>query len=707
MQKIFTILLLSVLLGTQVQAQVNRCATSEHEAILRAKDPNYDAKRAQLESFTAKAIEKRQTEANYKSEATDLVVTIPVVFHVVYKTAAQNISDTYLLQQLDILNKDFRRLNEDTTDTPEDFAAVAGDAGIEFCLASIDPNGNPTTGIIRYETDVNSWSTNDDIKFAAEGGADAWPADSYLNFWVGNLGAFLLGYAQFPGGPDVTDGVVIHYEHVGYNDAGYPYHLGRTATHEVGHWLNLRHIWGDDTNCAGSDLVADTPNQKVENYGCPGFPETDACSATFPGIMFQNYMDYSDDACMNLFTQGQAERMWALFEPGGDRYGLTASEGCGLQPHDAQAIMSLPGGTVCDLTVTPQVTIKNHGSEVLTSLDITYSIDGGTPLTYDWTGSLASAASTVVTLPAVTVTEDEHTLEVTVDNPNGFIDADLSDNTVESEFVVNMGTMALPLAQGFETSGFPYTGYTLYNPDGEEEWERTNLAAATGTYSIYINHFSNSNIGEADEFVLPAYNFTGLPEVEFTFDVAYALYTADGTYSDTLEVLVSNDCGASWDLMYKKANPDLQTAPVHTISFKPTDEEWRNESIDLSSYIGSEQVFVKFRTITNYENNLYIDNININDGTIQSISGMAHDFAINLYPNPSDDMVQVRYNMPIGGEGTISITDLVGKVVYSEQINVIGGVNNLTINTAELAPGYYQVQISTNGLKSGESLIIE
>jgi len=702
MRKIYVLLFISILTTAAVNGQVNRCSTVEHEAILKAKDPNYDAKRAEIEAFTARVAKKKLT--GMKSGAD--VIKIPVVFHVVYKTAGQNISDALLLSQLNILNEDLRRINADTTDTPDAFGDVAADCNIEFCLAQIDPNGNITTGINRYETDVTSFNTNDDVKFAAEGGADAWPADSYLNFWVCNLGASLLGYAQFPGGPDETDGVVIHYNHVGDNPAGYPYHLGRTATHEVGHWLNLRHIWGDDTNCAGSDLVDDTPNQKVETYGCPGFPKTDVCSATSPGIMFQNYMDYSDDACMNIFTEGQKERMLALFEVGGSRYNLTNSEGCGLQPYDAQAIASLPGGTVCALTVNPQVTIKNHGLETLTSLDIIYSIDGGAATTFNWTGSLLSTEVETVSLPAVTVAEGEHTMEATLENPNGFIDADMSDNVTETEFLVNLSSLPLPLSEGFEASGFPYDGYTIANPDGGEGWERTSTAAAIGTYSIYINHFNNNAIGAIDQFVLPAYNLTGAAEIVFTFDVAYALYTASGEFSDTLEVLVSDNCGTSWSSVYKKANPDLQTAPVHTISFKPEDDEWRNESIDLSSFLGSDQIFVKFNTISDYENNLYIDNINLNDGTIQNITNL-NDFAVSLYPNPTSGDVQLRCNLPIVGPGTISISNVVGQVVYTSDVTVMSGINVFNLNTAAYPAGYYNVSIIANGLQASESLIIE
>ena len=248
------------------------------------------------------------------------VVTIPVVVHVVYRTATENISDDQIQSQLDVLNDDFRRLNSDATTN----WSQAADAEIEFCLATVDPNGNATTGITRTSTSVNGFGTNDAVKFNSQGGKDAWPRDDYLNFWVCNIGGGILGYAQFPGGPAATDGVVNGYQYTGtIGTASAPFDLGRTATHEVGHWLNLRHIWGDGA-CGVDDFVSDTPQSDAPNYGCA--TGHSSCGST---DMVENYMDYSDDSCMNLFTQGQKTRMQALFGPGGSRVSLLSSNGCG------------------------------------------------------------------------------------------------------------------------------------------------------------------------------------------------------------------------------------------------------------------------------------------------------------------------------------------------------------------------------------------
>lgn len=273
----------------------------------------------------AKVLQEIETHTNnwiknHAGSSTRAVVTIPVVFHVVYRTSTENISDAQLQSQLDVLTDDFRRLNSDADGT----WSQAADTEIEFCLASVDPNGNATTGITRTSTTVNGFGTNDAVKFNSSGGKDAWPAADYLNFWVCNIGGGILGYAQFPGGSASTDGVVCDYRYTGtIGTATAPFDLGRTATHEVGHWLNLRHIWGDGP-CSADDFVSDTPTSDAPNYGCT--PTHVSCSST---DMVQNYMDYSDDACMNLYTLGQKNRMQALFGSGGFRESLLSSNGCG------------------------------------------------------------------------------------------------------------------------------------------------------------------------------------------------------------------------------------------------------------------------------------------------------------------------------------------------------------------------------------------
>lgn len=250
-----------------------------------------------------------------------VTVTIPVVVHVVYNTPAQNISKKQIQSQIKVLNRDFRATNPDKSQVPVPWKGLIGDANIQFALAKIDPDGKPTDGITRTKTTRLSFGANDAVKRAAEG-KTAWTRDSYLNLWVCSLGGGLLGYAQFPGGPAETDGVVINYKAFGTSGTAVaPFNLGRTATHEVGHWLNLRHIWGDTPDCSGTDAVNDTPNAAGPNFGKPGFPHI-SCGNGPSGDMFMNYMDYVDDAAMFMFTIEQVARMQSALDGARSSLGL-------------------------------------------------------------------------------------------------------------------------------------------------------------------------------------------------------------------------------------------------------------------------------------------------------------------------------------------------------------------------------------------------
>src|SRR5258706_1591051 len=289
--------------------KIRNCGTMEvHERPLRTV-PDYADARADSETRAWRFATGRSLLARSG------VTVIPVVVHVVHKTSAQDISDAQIHSQIDVLNRDYRKTNPDVASTPAAFAPLAADARVQFELATTDPNGAATNGIHRVATTTDAFSNDDKVKASATGGADPWPSDRYLNIWVCQLGNNLLGYAQFPGGPTDTDGVVIL--HSGFGSTGTaaaPFALGRTATHEVGHWLNLRHIWGDDgTGCNGSDFVNDTPNAAGPNYGAPAFPHV-TCMNGPSGDLFMNYMDYVDDAAMVMFTNDQVTRVQACLD---------------------------------------------------------------------------------------------------------------------------------------------------------------------------------------------------------------------------------------------------------------------------------------------------------------------------------------------------------------------------------------------------------
>jgi hypothetical protein len=330
-----SVIIASTLFATILSVNAQKCGSMEvYNQHLQ--DPAFVQRRQQIEDHT-----RDFTQFASQNDVQRVVYTIPVVFHVVYQNQTENISDAQLQSQIDVLNEDFRKLNSNFNSTPSVFQGVASDMEFEFCMATVDPNGSATNGITRTQTTVTSFNTNDNVKFNSSGGKNAWPADEYLNIWVADLGNSLLGYAQFPGDAASTDGVVLHYTTVGrppanpFNNA---YNLGRTATHEIGHWMNLYHIWGNENSgcgnqagSAGTDEVSDTPVQDDATIGCPNWPQV-SCSNGPNGDMFVNYMDYMDDACATMFTNGQKTRARAVFATGGARNSLLSSPACGSTP---------------------------------------------------------------------------------------------------------------------------------------------------------------------------------------------------------------------------------------------------------------------------------------------------------------------------------------------------------------------------------------
>ncbi|MBI2440584.1 MAG: VCBS repeat-containing protein [Lentisphaerae bacterium] len=309
-----------------------RCGTMPYLEFQLSQDPEMARRREVLEEHVRR-FKARQIARELAPE----VITIPVVVHVVYNTSTQNITDAQIQSQITVLNLDFRRLNADAGNTRTNFQGIASDPEIEFQLATRDPNGNPTDGITRTFTSVTSFYFDDAVKYDAQGGKDIWDRDRYLNIWVCNLHSY-AGYAQMPGGSAATDGVVVQYSCFGssdYNDGSFvlaaPYDKGRVATHEIGHWLNLHHTF--EGSCAGmststcssaGDLCCDTPPVSSPSYSCTN--TVDSCSETPNQIDQQeNYMDYNADACMNMFSRDQTDRMRALFTPGGFRESLLSS----------------------------------------------------------------------------------------------------------------------------------------------------------------------------------------------------------------------------------------------------------------------------------------------------------------------------------------------------------------------------------------------
>ncbi|KAB1160462.1 T9SS type A sorting domain-containing protein [Tenacibaculum aiptasiae] len=313
-------------IGATFAQQKRTCYAMEDIEERKATDPGLENRMKEIEKFTQKRVKEMES---YQGKVNGSIITIPVVVHVLYTNSTNNISDAQILSQIDVLNKDFRRTNTDKTNK----WSQAADTQIEFAMAKVDPNGNATTAITRKQVSGADWGTKfkayNAMKSSASGGVDPWNTAEYLNMWIvpkmtntsPQGDRTILGFAQFPGGSAATDGLVMIHDAFGSTGTLNPsFNLGRTTTHEIGHYLNLRHIWGDG-GCGVDDFVSDTPESDAPNYGC----KTGHVSCGSED-MVQNFMDYSDDACMNLFTVGQKNRMRAVLEAGGSRRSLALSD---------------------------------------------------------------------------------------------------------------------------------------------------------------------------------------------------------------------------------------------------------------------------------------------------------------------------------------------------------------------------------------------
>jgi hypothetical protein len=362
MKIFFTIVSLTIVFYTSAQ----RCGTAEY---------------LQSRPLNNRISQRTATEkAGGRDTLKDEVIIIPVVVHVLYNTQQQNISDAQILSQINSLNQDYRRQNADTANTPQAFKKVAADVRIQFCLAKVDPQGYHTTGIVRKYTKAEFFQNDDKMKFSSQGGDDAWDATKYLNLWVCNLFNLTLGYGVLPGSPLEKDGVVIKYNVFGtVGTLLAPYNKGRTATHEIGHWLGLKHLWGDSS--CGDDGIADTPPQQAANYGCSSFPHLSQCSINSYGDMFMNFMDFSNDACMNVFTQGQKAEMRSLFALGGPRNSFLNSTACDSS-NAAAGPLPKPVDSVLKITIYPNPfnnvvhVTANQDKEIVGKVLKLYSITG-------------------------------------------------------------------------------------------------------------------------------------------------------------------------------------------------------------------------------------------------------------------------------------------------------------------------------------------
>ena len=628
-----------------------RCYTDEMEAIRRQNNPSLES----TESFENWIDES--TLFNQSALIVGGVYQIPVVFHVVHNGEAvgtgTNISFAAMQSQLDVLNEDFRKILGSNGYNTHPSGA---DTEIEFCMAQRRPNGSAfpggENGVNRINRNTAGFTAppfstayiNATIKTYTYNGGVAtatlgWSPDRYLNIWVCNISGGTLGYAQFPESPlggmgcgtqsAATDGVVFLYNSIGKSSvtgfAG-PYNEGRTATHEIGHWLGLRHIWGDG-GCTVDDFCNDTPLAGAANYGCP--VGTNSCTAApDAGVdMIENYMDYTDDLCMNIFTNDQKMRMRIVLEASPRRALLITSDACvPPNPSDAAVVNVLnPMGDNCPGSITPSVVLRNRGSNNLTSATVNYRIDNGTTTTFAWTGSITPGNSATVALPAFTSVLGAHTFKTWSTLPNGITDPSPSLDTSSIQFMVSNGLEA-PFIENFDGGEFPPDiRWVVNNPNSDcYEWlgaAATSITGVLDNVAAQMPGFGNTTAGTENLitpiFVLPC-NAT---VANIQFDVAYRRRNNTPANYERLYIEISENCGTTWNVtpIYDKTGTTLQVLTATTGSYyTPVGiTDWRTETVNLLPYVTGTSKNVKFRirAVAANGNNIYIDNFRFNATT--------------------------------------------------------------------------------------------
>lgn len=623
MKKImFTLLALSGLIAVQSNAQ-RVCGSADHYHEMMMTNPDFKSNHELQE-------QKTQEYLSHPEHQVRALKTIPVVVHVVYNTAAQNVSDAQIQSQIDVLNKDFRKLNTDWTGTPAVFQSLVADCEIEFCLAKQDPNGNPSTGIVRKSTTVTAFGTNDAVKKNAQGGDDAWNSSKYLNLWVCNLSGGVLGYAQFPGGPAATDGVVITYTGFGtIGTAAAPFNKGRTATHEVGHWLNLFHIWGDDGSaCTGSDQVGDTPNQGSEYYGCPTFPQV-SCSNGPNGAMFMNYMDYTDDACMYMFTVGQKARMDALFTTGGLRASLLTSAGCTVPTGNT---CGTPSGLAASGITTSGATVSWSAISGATSYNVQYKL---------------STAASWTTVTSTTTSKALTGLSAS------------SSYNVQVQAVCSAGTSTYSSVLSFSTTGTAPACSNNYESNNTR-----NTATSIAANSTIKSMLATSS--DKDYFKIVTTN--AAPKLKVTLstlpgDYDLKLYNASGTLIGTSQL------GGT-------------ASETITINTAPTGSTYYAY---VYGYGGAYSSSICY-TLTNVTS---ATNLKIESSELEATNKVD----ISIYPNPASDQLNIEFYSIENPSVIVNVYSTLGQKVITNAIQTIEGQNKSMLDVSTLKNGMYILEI--------------
>jgi hypothetical protein len=663
--------------------------------------------------ITKKIVEKNSKPQIMKVQAETRV--IPVVVHVLHNGTAvgvqANISDAQILSQIRVLNEDFRRKNADAIRTPAEFLPVAADANIEFVLAKQDPNGLPTTGIVRKQGPKTIYAPEDATLI---GQTSQWNPEEYLNMWVVPLVSPFLGYATFPTSnlpglnfsptAAIRDGITVDYLFFGTGPGTAANTTGRTATHEVGHYLGLRHIWGDEAGCELDDFVQDTPSQdNPNNTICNDNPSRFSCGNS---NMIQNYMDYTPDPCMNLFTKGQVDRFDVVLTNSPRRATLVNSRGTKdpiLPSRDVSLSKVVnPADALCQTNVAPQVEIQNRGFELVSSVRIEFRWNGNLIESKRFTTELRTTEKVTLTFGNLDTRGEVNEFSFTVVQVNDQADLVSSNNTLSTR-PVQQGQLTLPYAVSLST--LPET-WIIGNPDQSLTWEKTNLTIdGSAQPALFIRHYEYEAQGQLDYFISPQIDLTKYPNAQLVFEVAHAPYNQAG-FQDELLVAIAPDCSLDFDIItppYKKNGTRLQTADPTVNEFIPTsNSQFRTEIVNLSKFKDLGKVRLALVTKNAFGNNIFLRNIRV-----VPTEEFKYDLKIDdvIAPSPISAGTHAQEIVRITNTGNLPIT----KFLFSRNTNntgnrvFLGSIPNLSPGQSVNLTLTKSTAIGKNNLKFGVS----